>query len=101
MSLPKKNIRSVRFSDEMMELIEQQVGANFTQKFERLVYNAYMLSAQKEEYIKSLDSEIERRAKRLRDLNEELYKLQSFVTEIGRKIKVCNKYFDDFIEGDL
>lgn len=101
MSLPKKNIRSVRFSDEMIELIEQQIGTNFTQKFERLVYNAYMLSAQKETEIKRLDQEIARRMKQLRDLNAELIKLRPFVAEIGRKLKVCNKYFDEFIEGDL
>lgn len=41
--MAKNNIRSVRFSDEMIEIINQQVGENFTQKFERMVYNCYML----------------------------------------------------------
>ena len=41
-NMAKNNIRSVRFSDEMIEIINQQVGENFTQKFERLVYNCYM-----------------------------------------------------------
>lgn len=30
--MAKNNIRSVRFSDEMIEIINQQVGDNFTQK---------------------------------------------------------------------
>ena len=34
----KNNIRSIRFSDELAELIERQQGENFTQKFENLVY---------------------------------------------------------------
>ena len=33
----KTNIRSLRFSDELAELIEGQQGQNFTEKFENLV----------------------------------------------------------------
>ena len=33
----KTNIRSIRFSDELAELIEGQQGQNFTEKFENLV----------------------------------------------------------------
>ena len=33
----KTNIRSLRFSDELAELIERQQGQNFTEKFENLV----------------------------------------------------------------
>lgn len=33
----KPNIRSIRFSDEMAELIDRQVGSSFTEKFENLV----------------------------------------------------------------
>ena len=42
--MAKNNIRSVRFSDEMMEIINQQIGDNFTQRFERMVYNCYTLA---------------------------------------------------------
>ena len=45
--MAKNNIRSVRFSDEMIEIINQQIGDNFTQKFERMVYNCYMLLPEK------------------------------------------------------
>ena len=41
--MAKNNIRSVRFSDEMIEIINQQVGENFTQKFERMVYNLSLI----------------------------------------------------------
>ena len=33
----KNNIRSIRFSDELAELIDRQVGNTFTEKFENLV----------------------------------------------------------------
>lgn len=101
MSLPKKNIRSVRFSDEMMELIESQVGSNFTQKFERLVYNAYMLSSEKEKEIQRLDGIIAERRKQLEKYNHELCQLMPFVDNLKNRLKLLNRYFDDFIEGDL
>ena len=33
----KNNIRSIRFTDELANLIDRQVGDTFTQKFENLV----------------------------------------------------------------
>lgn len=33
----KNNIRSIRFSDELAELIDRQMGRTFTEKFENLV----------------------------------------------------------------
>ena len=33
----KTNIRSIRFSDELAELIDRQQGQTFTQKFENLI----------------------------------------------------------------
>ena len=101
MSLPKKNIRSVRFSDEMMELIESQIGSNFTQKFERLVYNAYMLSSEKEKEIQWLDGIIAERRKQLEKYNHELRQLMPFVDNLKNRLKLLNRYFDDFVEGDL
>ena len=101
MGLPKSNIRSIRFSDEMMELINQQVGVNFTEKFERLVYNAYMLSSEKEKEIERLDESIDKRKIRLRELDAELRSLQPFVMNVKRQITVLNKYFEDFIEDEL
>lgn len=101
MGLPKSNIRSIRFSDEMMELINQQVGVNFTEKFERLVYNAYMLSSEKEKEIQRLDELIDERKIRLRELDAEMRSLQPFVMNVKRQITVLNEYFEDFIEGEL
>ena len=35
--MAKNNIRSIRFSDDLAELIERQAGQTFTEKFERLI----------------------------------------------------------------
>ena len=66
--MAKNNIRSVRFSDEMIEIINQQVGDNFTQKFERMVYNCYMLLPEKERQLGELENQIAQRRRQLEDL---------------------------------
>lgn len=35
--MKKNNIRSIRFSDELAELIDRQIGNSFTEKFENLI----------------------------------------------------------------
>ena len=35
--MAKTNIRSIRFSDDLAELIERQAGRTFTEKFEHLI----------------------------------------------------------------
>ena len=44
----KNNIRSIRISDDILELIEQQVGNNFTEKWENLVTRCVWELPQKE-----------------------------------------------------
>lgn len=67
--MAKNNIRSVRFSDEMIEIINQQIGDNFTQKFERMVYNCYMLLPEKQRQLEKLESDIRLRRRDLEDLS--------------------------------
>ena len=64
----KNNIRSIRFSDELMEIINNQVGDNFNQRFERLVYNCYMLLPEKERQLALLESRIRAKQEELADL---------------------------------
>lgn len=64
----KNNIRSIRFSDELMEIINDQVGDNFNQRFERLVYNCYMLLPEKERQLRELENQIAQRRRQLEDL---------------------------------
>lgn len=68
--MKKGNIRSIRFSDELIEIIDQQVGDNFTQKFERLVYNCYMLLPEKERQLEQLEERIQRKRADLAELSQ-------------------------------
>ena len=67
--MAKNNIRSVRFSDEMVEIINQQIGDNFTQKFERMVYNCYMLLPEKERQLRDMEERYQKEKERYLSLS--------------------------------
>ena len=50
----KNNIRSIRFSDELAELIDRQIGETFTQKFENLVTKCVWELPKREEQLKAI-----------------------------------------------
>lgn len=53
----------------MIDIIDQQIGDNFTQKFERLVYNCYMLLPEKQQELERIESRISGRRRDLEDLS--------------------------------
>lgn len=90
----KNNIRSVRFSDEMIDLINEQIGENFTQRFERLVYNCYMLLPYKEQQAAQLDKQIAEEKEKLRSLQERYRTALGMVGALERKLRELDAYFD-------
>lgn len=91
----KTFIRSIRFSDEMMEIINQQVGENFNQKFERLIYNCYMLAGEKEREIQRLDEQIIMKRRKLENLQEDVSKLRFLVPKISSQLADVYAYLDE------
>jgi len=83
----KNNIRSIRFSDEMMEIINQQVGDNFNQKFERLVYNCYMVKDQRQKEIAQLDRELNIKRQQLKNTSARLAMLECLMRETAEEMK--------------
>ena len=61
----KSNIRSMRFSDEMIEIIEAQAGETFTAKFEALVTRCMWELPQKERQLESINATIKERREQL------------------------------------
>ena len=61
----KSNIRSMRFSDEIIEMIETQVGETFTKKFENLVTQCMWELPQKERELASINEMIRTRREQL------------------------------------
>ena len=85
--MAKNNIRSVLFSDEMIEIINQQVGDNFTQKFERMVYNCYMLLPEKQRQLEKLESDIRLRRRDLEDLSNRYNSAAGCLRSLEYRIK--------------
>lgn len=65
----KNNIRSIRFSDELAELIERQVGDTFTQKFEDLITRCVYELPEKERQLEQYEQAIRDRRQQLTDLS--------------------------------
>ena len=91
----KTFIRSIRFSDEMMDIINQQVGENFNQKFERLIYNCYMLAGEKQKEIQRLDDLIMIKRDQVKKLQTLCYELDRKLPSIGFELE---RIHDDLAE---
>lgn len=73
----KNNIRSIRFSDELAELIDRQIGDTFTQKFENLITRCVWELPQKEQLLAQIQD-------RIKQEQERLYRLQQATEELKR-----------------
>jgi len=85
----KNSIRSIRFSDEMADLIDRQVGSTFTEKFENLVTRCVWELPAQEKQLEIVRSQIDRERQRLYDLQratEQLWMLE-------RDIQNAQHYF--------
>ena len=82
----KNNIRSIRFSDELAELIDRQQGKNFQQKFENLVTRCVYELPDKEAEIARLDKLKAEKQKQLSEMSEQLYELRMTINDLMPKI---------------
>lgn len=78
----KNNIRSIRFSDELAELIDQQTGDNFSQKFENLITRCVLELPQKEKQLEYIKQEIEETRDKLYDLERQTEELRMLERDI-------------------
>ena len=64
----KGKIRSIRISNQMAELIDQQVGSNFTEKWENLVTRCVWELPQAEQRLQDIKKEIQEEKDKLHQL---------------------------------
>ena len=93
----KNNIRSIRFSDELAELIDRQIGDTFTQKFENLVIKCVWELPNREKQLKDIEAQIkrereqlcrlERATEQLRQLENDLQTTQHYFKFVERRAK--------------
>ena len=87
--MAKNNIRSIRFSDELADLIDRQAGDTFTQKFENLVTRCVCEVPAAEKRLEQVREEIKRERQRLYDLQKATEQLRM----LERDIKDAQRYF--------
>ena len=68
----KNNIRSIRFSDEIIQMIESQAGDSFTAKFESLVTRCVWELPKREEELKRINKQIDQKRKDLQRITEKI-----------------------------
>lgn len=82
-------IRSIRISDDMAELIDQQVGNNFTEKWENLITRCVWELPQKEKELQQIQERIDRERQRLRDLQQATEQLRLLENDLA----TARRYF--------
>lgn len=90
----KGHIRSIRFSDELYELIDRQTGDTFTQKLENLVTRCVWELPAKEKELAAIQEEIKQQRTRLntiqtmrRRIEERTYYLDASLRQTVETIK--------------
>lgn len=94
----KNNIRSIRFTDELAELIDRQTGETFTQKFENLITRCVWELPKKEEEIKRLDTVIAKKRQEIAVLSSRSAKIINTVTDLERKLYALDTAIFDYSE---
>lgn len=90
----KNNIRSIRFSDELADLIDRQVGKNFSEKFENLVTRCVWELPQTETRLKDLEERITEKRTELQTLNAKVRNLENTLFELGSRVGAVRNTID-------
>jgi len=85
----KNNIRSIRFSDELAELIDRQAGRSFTEKFENLITRCVWELPKQEQRLEEIQEQIKQEQERLYNLQRATEELRM----LERDIKSAQHYF--------
>lgn len=91
----KDNLKCIRLSDEMVEVIEAQQGQNFSQKFENLVTRCMWELPKKEQELTKLDQQIAKKRKELYSLNSRVSLYKDRVDGIGQLLDLLTNKFSD------
>lgn len=96
---PKINIRSIRYSDDIADLIDRQPGRNFTEKFEYLITRCSWELPQKEEQLRKINETIQTEQLKLLELKKRTTKLQKSLQILEVKIQGLDEAIDEAIKN--
>ena len=92
--MAKTNIRSIRFSDDLAELIERQAGRTFTEKFERLITRCVWELPRQEERLEEIQERIrqeQERLARIQKATEQLRMLEQDIHSAQYSFKIVER----------
>ena len=90
----KTKLRSIRLSDTMAKLIDQQVGKNFTEKYENLITRCVLELPKKEKQLKEVQERIDREWKLLMDIQkatEQIHMLENDLNTVKHYLKIVER----------
>lgn len=90
----KNNIRSIRFSDEMGELIDQQNGDTFQAKLENLITRCIWDLPAKEKELARIEDRIREKRAEYTQLTQRVSQLSSMANDIQWKMDSLNSALD-------
>lgn len=85
--MQKNNIRSIRFSDDLAELIDRQIGDTFTAKFENLIQRCVWELPQKEEQIRILNEQIREKQNQLAEADSRYARMLNHLRALEAKME--------------
>ncbi|MDD6159995.1 MAG: hypothetical protein PUB51_02550 [Oscillospiraceae bacterium] len=83
----KSNIRSMRFSDTMIEMIEAQAGETFTAKFEALVTRCMWELPEKEKQLKEIEKKINAKKQEMAEASSRYARMLNQLSNLERKFQ--------------
>lgn len=94
----KNNIRSIRFTDEMAELIDRQPGDTFQAKFDALVTRCVWELPAKNKELARVEDLIRTKREEYRDLVHQLQQLSNMTSDLKWKMESLNRALDRNLE---
>ena len=94
----KNNIRSIRFSDAMIEMIESQAGETFTAKFEALVTKCMWELPAKEKELATIQARINEERENFRFVQREVGKLRNTVRGLNYTLESMTRQINQAID---
>lgn len=85
--MAKNNLKSVRISDEILNVVESCKGEGFNQKFENLVIDFKKTLPEREAYLESLNSNIEQKIMKLEQLKKSIDRAEQIKSGIEKLLE--------------
>ena len=87
----KGNIRSIRYTDDMADLLDRQIGDTFQAKFEALVTRCMWELPAKEAELQRIDDLIQQRRSQLSQMSQQARELQYTLTNLSTQMAALQR----------